>query len=87
MPDRELYAVPPKEFARPGYLMKMKKAAYGFADAPRRWFLTSEKCLKEIGFRSSKVDPATYYLRDKDGLRGMICLHVYDGLCAGDERF
>ena len=37
---RELYVSPPKEFKKKGFLMKMKKAAYGFADAPRRWFMT-----------------------------------------------
>ena len=37
---RELYVLPPKEFKRDGYFMHMKKAAYGFADAPRRWFMT-----------------------------------------------
>ena len=88
---RELYVSPPKEFKKPGYLMKMKKAAYGFADAPRRWFMTSDQALKEIGFKSCKVDPATYYLHRIDGdrkvLSGMICLHVDDGLCAGDDHF
>ena len=71
--------------------MKMKKAAYGFADAPRRWFMTSDQALKEIGFKSCKVDPATYYLhKESDGekvLSGIICLHVDDGLCAGDDYF
>lgn len=90
---RGLYVSPPNEFKRPGYLMKMKKAACGFADAPRRWFMTSDKVLKEIGFKSSKIDPATYYLRLEDSetkeqkLHGMICLHVDDGLCAGDKIF
>ena len=71
--------------------MRMKKAAYGFADAPRRWFMTSDQALKEIGFKSCKVDPATYYLHKVDNgtkqLSGMICLHVDDGLCAGDDFF
>ena len=93
MEERELYVLPPKEFKRDGYLMHMKKAAYGFADAPRRWFMTSDKILRQIGFRSSSGDPATYFLQTEDKetkkitLNGMLCLHVDDGLCAGDEIF
>ena len=83
---RELYVLPPKEFKRDGYLMHMKKAAYGFADAPRRWLMTSDKILKQIGFKSSSGDPATYYLQTEEKetrkmvLNGMLCLNVDDGL-------
>ena len=87
MGERELYALPPKEFRREGYIMRMKKAAYGFADAPRRWFISSDKTLKSLGFVPSKVDAATYYLRSKKGLHGILCLHVDDGLCVGDKYF
>ena len=90
---RELYVQPPKEFKREGYLMHMKKAAYGFADAPRRWIMTSDKILKEFGFKSSSGDPATYYFQTTDAktgnvaLRGIMCLHVDDGSCAGGKAF
>ena len=85
-------SAPPREFARPGYVMRMKKAAYGFADAPRRWFLSQDKTLKDLGFKASKVDPAVYYFprasNDKTpGHHGILCLHVDDGLCLGDDVF
>ena len=91
--EKRVVCLTTKEFKRDGYLMHMKKAAYGFADAPRRWFMTSDKVLKQIGFKSSCGDPATYYLQSVDEnsneivLNGMMCLNVDDGLCAGDQTF
>ena len=49
--------------------------------------------MKKIGFKSTSGDPATYYVQTLDKqtnkivLNGMLCLHVDDGLCAGDKIF
>ena len=55
--------------------------------------MTSDRVLRQIGFKSSSGDPATYFLQTEDKetkkitLNGMLCLHVDDGLCAGDAIF
>ena len=37
--DRSLFVIPPKEVNMPGFLWRMKKAAYGLNDASRRWWI------------------------------------------------
>ena len=40
--QREVFLKAPKEFAKKGMVMKLKKIVYGYADAPRRWFVESD---------------------------------------------
>ena len=81
---RDIYLKPPPEFAREGFVMKLLKVPYGFADAPRRWFVAADRELRKIGFEPSVVDPAAFVLRADGAVRAIVCLHVDDGLFAGD---
>jgi len=66
----------------------MRKASYGLADAPRRWWLTIDKVLKSIGGKSLPGDASAYVWHDKAGeLIGQVVLHVDDGLSAGTDDF
>ena len=47
--------------------MKLKRAAYGLADAPRKWWQKLDRILTEAGWRESKLIRAMYYLWDKAG--------------------
>ena len=48
------------------------------------WFQTLNEELLKLGFESSPFDPCLY----TDGTpRGVLGIHVDDGLCGGDEVF
>ena len=67
---------------------RLKKSAYGLIDAPFLWFQTLNEELIKIGFEPSPFDPCLYVLRKSDGTpRGVIGVHVDDGLCGGDSEF
>jgi hypothetical protein len=36
---REVFAEPPKEMNRPGFIWKLLKSCYGLYDGSRNWFL------------------------------------------------
>ena len=66
-------------------ICRLKKSAYGLIDAPFLWFQTLNEELVKLGFEPSPFDPCLYVLRKSDGTpRGVIGVHVDDGLCGGD---
>ena len=69
-------------------ICRLKKSAYGLIDAPFLWFQTLNEELVKLGFEPSPFDPCLYVLRKSDGTpRGVIGVHVDDGLCGGDAEF
>ena len=46
-----------------GDLMKLEKAAYGLAEAPRAWFLRLTREMNSVGLTQSKLDPCLFTLR------------------------
>ena len=68
---RDIYFKPPKEIKQwmnldDTDLMRLEKAAYGLAEAPRAWFMRLSRELAAAGLQVSKLDPCLYVLR-KDG--------------------
>lgn len=70
--------------------MKLKKSAYGLADAPLMWY---KEALSRLASREWKVHPldqCCFMLTDKvDGketLKGMLVIHVDDILITGDSK-
>jgi hypothetical protein len=62
----QVYMKLPKGFEIPGaqpgeYVLHVKKNTYGGCDSGRTWNRHLIKCLKEIGFRQSDVDPCLLY--------------------------
>ena len=50
-------------------------------------FLNSSKKILDAGFEQSKFVPATFFFRDSKGqLKGMLAVHVDDGVWAGSLR-
>ena len=41
-------------------IVRLKRGVYGLADAPRAWYTTLDKDMRELGFTKSKIDPALY---------------------------
>ena len=80
--ERQLYLRAPPEYHREGYLLRLKKVVYGYADAPRRWFVAADAELRRLGFQPTRVDPAAYSLSLEGAVCAILCLHVDDGLVA-----
>jgi len=69
-------------------LMKLEKAAYGLAEAPRAWFLRLTREMKAAGLSQSSLDPCLFSLRcQKTGeLLGVCGIHVDDLLGGGSPQ-
>ena len=64
--DREVYLALPKEGldgVEPGSLLELKKAAYGFSDAPRSWWRQFHEGLHKAGWEESEVERAVHLER------------------------
>ncbi len=62
--EKELYLMPPAEVlpgVEPGSLIVPKKAIYGFADAPRCFWLKLEREAKKAGWVPSKLERGLFY--------------------------
>ena len=71
---REIYLEPPRgglPGLQPGQLLKAKKAIYGFAEAARLFWLALKEHLEADGREESKLEPALFYFRVKQQLRGI----------------
>ena len=86
---RDIYFKPPPEIKEwmkleRDDLMKLEKAAYGLAEAPRAWFLRLTREMLDVGLTQSSLDPCLFSLRGKDGsLQGICGVHVDDILGGG----
>ena len=67
-------------------LMRLEKAAYGLAEAPRAWFLRLTRELRAAGLTPSELDPCIYYLRRGNTLLGICGIHVDDIIGGGSPQ-
>lgn len=87
--DRTVHLQPPKEMegARKKLLL-LRTCIYGLNDASMMWWKKLTKEIKKLGCEQSRLDPAVYFRRDKNGfLDGILCSHVDDILSAGTRSF
>ena len=87
---RDLFFKPPKEVQEfmnlgPDDVLRLEKAAYGLADAPRAWFLRLSRELAAVGVTVSQLDPCVFLLRCATSLEllGICGVHVDDLLGGG----
>ena len=67
---------------------ELLKSAYGLVNAPYLWYQELRECLLSLGFQVSPLDPCLFSLSDSKGhVRGIVGMHVDDGLCCGDDVF
>jgi hypothetical protein len=86
-PKEGLPAVEGQKAIRPLAVLELLKGAYGLAEAPRLWYLRARELLLKCGFQELRICRSVFALRDKDEkLRGIITLHVDDGLIFGDPK-
>ena len=84
--QREVFLKPPPEANTEG-VWRLNKAIYGLNDASRSWYLTAKETLENLGFAMSIFDQSLFYLRFEDELLGLVCLHVDDFFCCGQDKF
>ena len=88
---RDIYAIPVPELATAlqipvGQAVKLLKAAYGLASAPREWYLDVAHVLEQdCGMSRLRCEPCIWVLRDQGRTIGVIGSHVDDFLIMGDE--
>ena len=84
----EVFAEPPKEMKRQGILWRLKKSCYGLYDGSRNWFLAVKDELENLGCKQVTGDEAFFTKHSQDNkLEGLLCLHVDDFNCSGNEKF
>ena len=88
--SRDLFFKPPKEVQEimnlgPHDVLRLEKAAYGLAEAPRAWFLRLSRELSAVGMTVSQLDPCVFILRCTTSLEllGICGVHVDDLLGGG----
>ena len=84
--SRVIFLRAPMVCGRPGFVTELLKAPYGFADAPRRWFLSADKELRRLGFEPAAADPAASVLRRGGRASSIVCLHVDDVRVTGGGK-
>ena len=85
----EVYFKPPKEGlpgVPPGSLIKAKKGIFGLRVAPRLWFKKAKKTIVDAGWQDLAAIPGVFVFKVNGILRGMILLHVDDGLHFGEGK-
>ena len=68
-------------------VLRLRKAVYGLANAPKKWCDRLKKSLIEHGFTSSALDPCAFVLRMSGKIHGALGVHVDDVIGGGDEAF
>ena len=89
--SRDIYFKPPPEIREwmqleGDDLMRLEKAAYGLAEAPRAWFLRLTREMKAVGLVQSALDPCLFTLKHGDELLGVCGVHVDDILGGGSRE-
>ena len=70
-------------------ILRLVKGAYGLVDAPFLWYQALRTELVRLGLEEAPWDPTVFIMRDPKTHRpkGIIGMHVDDGLCGGDADF
>ena len=86
LPSEVIYCYPPKgyydhaKFGGGGKVMKLKRALYGIAQAPRRWFEHLVTLFIKHGLKPTVVDPCLFVLRESNDFIIKCGTHVDDFL-------
>ena len=88
---RDVYFKPPDEIREwmglsAEDLLRLEKAAYGLAEAPRAWFLRLKRELLSVGLVQSQLDPCLFTLHIKQVLKGVCGVRVDDILGGGEKE-
>lgn len=75
--DTEIYMLQPPSYEYGEEVCKLNKSIYGLKQASRQWNLKLTSVLKELGLKSTSVDPCIYH-KTYDGIILFILIYVDD---------
>ena len=67
-------------------MLRLEKAAYGLAEAPRAWFARLSRELIGAGLQQSQLDPCLFFLRQDKVLKGVCGVHMDDLIGGGSPE-
>ena len=85
--EEEVYVEQPQGYEVPGQehkVYKIKKALYGFKQAPKYWYSQIDSYLTENGFHRSESEPTLYTKVDEQGKMLIVFLYVDDLIFTSD---
>jgi hypothetical protein len=85
--EEEVYVDQPPRFdvqEQPTKVYQLKKALYGFNQAPRAWYSKIDTYLIKSGFSRSQNEPTLYTKTDQHGKILIVCLYVDDMIYTGN---
>ena len=85
--EEEVYVEKPEGFEvsrRETHVCRLRRALYGFKQAPPAWYSRIDSYLRQMGFRWSEADPNFYFLAGEKPF--ILVLYVDDLFLTGDEQ-
>jgi hypothetical protein len=85
--EEEVYVEKPEGFEvsrRETHVCRLRRALYGFKQAPPAWYSRIDSYLREMGFQRSEADPNFYFLAGEKPF--ILVLYVDDLFLTGDEK-
>jgi hypothetical protein len=85
--EEEVYVEKPEGFEvsrRETHVCRLRRALYGFKQAPSAWYSRIDSYLREMGFLWSEADPNFYFLAGEKPF--ILVLYVDDLFLTGDEQ-
>ena len=68
-------------------IWKLRKCIYGFTDSSLQWYKKVKTTMLRLKGQVSKIDSSIFYCFDKEGLHGILSVHVDDFLWARSNKF
>ena len=65
----------------------LKKCVYGLKDGSRKWYIKLDKTLTKLGMKKVLLDEGMFTYKEKNILKGILCLHVDALIYSGDDEF
>ena len=69
----------------PELMLRLRKAVYGLAIAPKKWWGPLKRSLLNHGFTSCALDPCGFFLIKQNGVRDVTGVHLDSLLGRSDE--
>ena len=78
---------PPEAGLKDDECWELLKISYGLADAPRAWYFSFDKFIRELGGKPVVGEPCVFTFHEDDKLVGHMTIHVDDGCMAGEQKW
>jgi hypothetical protein len=84
---RDVFVVPPIDFAGSHVVWRLKKPIYGIVSAPKSWFDRLIETCRASGLTTRTTDECVLIMKSGEQVAGVLPLHVDDAIGGGKEEF